>query len=84
MCEVGFCFVGAFLILGEGIPGNVYVAVADFAVPLVPRFFIMGTVTEDSDATVASRMVKDLTGSLSAGGLPAIRGVSAAPGGWRL
>ncbi|MEA2107980.1 MAG: CAP domain-containing protein [Pseudomonadota bacterium] len=47
MSEVGF--VGAVLSLGEGIPTNVYVAVADFAAPLVPRFFIMGTVYEDID-----------------------------------
>jgi len=49
MSEVGFGLVGAVLSLGEDIPSNVYVAVADFAVPLVPRFFIMGTVYEDAD-----------------------------------
>jgi hypothetical protein len=61
--EVGYSFVGAVLKISDA-PPNVYVVVADFARPVVPRFFLLGTVYADANGD----------GCWSAGeGLPGIR-----------
>jgi len=46
--EVGFSFVGAVIKI-DNAPSNMYVVVADFARPVVPRAFLLGTVYADAD-----------------------------------
>jgi len=45
--EMGISFNAAVLDLGPDVPHNVYVVVADFAMPLVPRVYLIGNIYED-------------------------------------
>jgi hypothetical protein len=45
--EMGISFNAAVLDLGLDVPHNVYVVVADFAMPLVPRVYLIGNIYED-------------------------------------
>jgi len=47
LTEIGISFMGATLDLGEDIPPNVYVAVADLARPAEQRAYILGNVYRD-------------------------------------
>ena len=47
LTEIGISFMGAVLDLGEDIPYNVYVAVADLARPAEHRAYILGNVYRD-------------------------------------
>lgn len=45
--EMGGAFIGAVLHLGEDIPPNIYLAVADFARPVEPHQYLIGNVYRD-------------------------------------
>ncbi len=47
--EAGFSFNSAVLELGENLPHNAYVVVADFARPQVMRVYLLGNVYQDVD-----------------------------------
>jgi len=47
--EVGLSFNSAVLELGENIPHNAYIVVADFACPQALRFYLVGNVYQDVD-----------------------------------
>jgi hypothetical protein len=51
LTEVGVALAGTRLRLGEDLPRNVYVAVADYARPWLVRAFLLGNVMSDSEGS---------------------------------